>query len=223
MYSLLRQRAPLCKHFAVWAELCRLPHACLGAAWLRLRGNMLPTYGWRWSLALGNVFSLLIQGWYSMPCEMLTCMWVFLTWYKSVYLSCGHTEEVVEHVWYTVRVWLSICFISDISKALRNWSRFWESYPLVKIVHSSCWTCCFMTFGFKEYLEHRYFNVCVMLTVFCFLLHSNEIAVFTNMYFHSHIHLADLYSIHHFLLPASMVGVGSKHCKAHDTLRCQFI
>lgn len=27
----------------MWAELCRLPHACLGAAWLRLRGSMLPT------------------------------------------------------------------------------------------------------------------------------------------------------------------------------------
>lgn len=43
MFSLWRQSVPLCKHIAVWAVFCRLPHACLGSIWLRLRRSMLPT------------------------------------------------------------------------------------------------------------------------------------------------------------------------------------
>lgn len=43
MFSLCRQSVPLCKHIAVWAVFSRLPHACLGSIWLRLRRSMLPT------------------------------------------------------------------------------------------------------------------------------------------------------------------------------------
>lgn len=85
MYSPLRQSVPLCKHIAVWAELCRHPHACLGAAWLRLRGNMLPSYGWRWSLARKNVFSVLIY-----------CCWVVHLMWLHV---CGFSNLIYEHQW----------------------------------------------------------------------------------------------------------------------------
>lgn len=111
MFSPRRQSAPLCTHMVVWAELCRLPHACLGAAWLVLIGSMLPmlwqkvVFGtgkciWFVHIALmcgarvgcacmcvGFSYSIRINMSDMWPYEQVVCI--------HVWLICGETEAGV--------------------------------------------------------------------------------------------------------------------------------